>query len=504
NGTVRVKVDGKEGYFGTLDENGQAIIEVPGLVEGPHTIDVVYDGNDYYLNATGSGNVEVQAPITYKVNGTGNDSEVDVKVPGNGTVEIFIDNEPRDVISDENGNAVANLTGLLPGQHNITIKYTDENDVVSYVNSTVVVPRWTSMVEASAATIRQGDSAFIKVKVDSNETGTVYVDIDGTGYYGVLENGTVTINASGIKKGTYTGNVTYLGDEKYDPSNNTFTLVVESEITIDIEGAGNSSQVVVKLPENGTDNVTVTVDGNNYPVTIVNGTAVADLSGLPAGEHNVTVIYTDKDGTQSVASKIVKVYDSINVADEIRRGWNSPFDAEAEFLDSEGHVLQNATVQFTIDGKTYDVVTDEKGIGKLTTSHLPIGTYEATIKNTVTGETLTRKVTIVKRIIENYDLTTDYLEGKYYSVKVIGDGANPVGAGEVVGMTVNGVGYVIKTDKDGVAQLKINLIPKKYTIKAEYAKYQVTNKITVKQTMKLVKKTVTVKKGKKITLKATL
>ncbi|WP_458406159.1 Ig-like domain-containing protein, partial [Methanobrevibacter sp.] len=28
NGTVRVKVDGKEGYFGTLDENGQAIIEV--------------------------------------------------------------------------------------------------------------------------------------------------------------------------------------------------------------------------------------------------------------------------------------------------------------------------------------------------------------------------------------------------------------------------------------------------------------------------------------------
>jgi hypothetical protein len=98
----------------------------------------------------------------------------------------------------------------------------------------------------------------------------------------------------------------------------------------------------------------------------------------------------------------------------------------------------------------------------------------------------------------------DFADGSSYKVKVIGDDGNPVGAGEFVAIKVNGITYAAKTNAKGYASLKLNLNPKSYTITAEYKNTKVSNKVKVKQTLKLVKKTVKVKKGKKIVLKAKL
>jgi hypothetical protein len=133
-----------------------------------------------------------------------------------------------------------------------------------------------------------------------------------------------------------------------------------------------------------------------------------------------------------------------------------------------------------------------------------VGTYTVTVKNPVTGQEVERTVTIVSRIIENKDVSLEFADGTRYVVRAIGDDGKPVGAGEVVGFHVNGVDYNGITDSKGYARLTINLNPKKYTITAQYAKYKVSNKVSVKQTLKLVKKTVKVKKGKKLKLKATL
>ena len=187
------------------------------------------------------------------------------------------------------------------------------------------------------------------------------------------------------------------------------------------------------------------------------------------------------------------------------RGWNSPFDYEAEFLDKDGHVLSNIIVVFKVNGNTYNVKTDDKGIAKLTQSKLAIGKYEIEVINTLTKETVKHNVTIVKRLIENKDITMDFKDGTSYVVRAIGDDGKPVGKGEVVGITVNNRGYVAMTDANGYAKLKINLNPKKYTVVAEYSKYKVTNKLVVKQVLLLVKKTVSVKKtAKKLVIKAKL
>ena len=215
------------------------------------------------------------------------------------------------------------------------------------------------------------------------------------------------------------------------------------------------------------------------------------------------------DATFDVPFKVRNVTEAANIttikADNLTRGYNSQYDFQATFLDSDGAALKNADVEFIIDGKTYKVKTNKDGIAQLTTSHLAVGTYNVTSVNPVTGESTVNKLEIVKRIIKNKDMTIDFLSGKYYVVQVIGDDGKPVGEGEIVDIYANTIHYVAKTDKNGYARLKINLNPKTYYFHAEYKTFKTNkNKIVVKQTLKLVKKTVKVKKGKKIVLKAKL
>jgi hypothetical protein len=505
-GGVVVDVNGTKYYSEVTD--GVVNVTVPGLKAGEYPIVVTYQGNEIYNPSNATLSITVEDPITVEVNGTGNSSQVIIQIPGNGTgsVDVLIDNKPVESTFDENGTVKVNLTGLEPGEHNLTVIYTDANGTQSIVNTKIIVPPWDSSVNASAKTIREGDDAVIIVTVGSSDmTGMVLVDLNGTGYYGDLIDGKAVIVAPGIKEGIHNANVTYLGSEKYLPSNNTFVLVVQAPITIDVDGAGNSTKVIIGLPEDDDgSNVTLLVDGKEVPLTVSNGTAVATLDNITAGEHNVTVIYTDSNGTKSVVNATITVYNSIK-ANDMTRGWNSPFDYEAEFLDKDGHVIANTTMEFKVNGQTYSVITDNKGIAKLNESHLAIGTYEVEITNTLTHEVLKHNVTIVKRLIENKDIEMDFVDGTYYVVRAIGDDGQPVGKGEVVGITVNERGYVAITDANGYARLKIELNPRAYVIVAEYSKYNVTNKLLVKQTFKLVKKTVKVKKtAKKLVLKAKL
>ena len=135
---------------------------------------------------------------------------------------------------------------------------------------------------------------------------------------------------------------------------------------------------------------------------------------------------------------------------------------------------------------------------------MDVGKYNITSINLLTGEKVTNELEIVKRIIENKDLTADFNDGSKFVVKVIGDDGNIAPEGDIVDISVNGVHYVAKVGKNGYASLTVKLIPKKYKITAEYKEFKTTNKLVVKQILKAVKKTTTIKKGKKLVLKAKL
>ena len=69
------------------------------------------------------------------------------------------------------------------------------------------------------------------------------------------------------------------------------------------------------------------------------------------------------------------------------------------------------------------------------------------------------RIYISSPIVENRDLTKYYRNASQYTVKLIGDDGNPVGAGESVTFNINGVFYTRTTDASGIAKLNINLPP---------------------------------------------
>ena len=152
----------------------------------------------------------------------------------------------------------------------------------------------------------------------------------------------------------------------------------------------------------------------------------------------------------------------------------------ATFIDSDGKYLADGSgVQFNINGVLYDrKVSGDKGLAKLNIN-LPQGEYVITAMNLVTGENGANNITVIARIVENNDLTKYYRNGSQYTVKIIGDDGNPVGAGEKVKFNINGVFYTRETNASGIVKLNINLEPKEYIITAEYGECKVSNKIVV-------------------------
>lgn len=104
-----------------------------------------------------------------------------------------------------------------------------------------------------------------------------------------------------------------------------------------------------------------------------------------------------------------------------------------------------------------------------------------------------------KDIISSKNLTGYYKSKTVYKVTV-SDITGKV-AGKYVKFTVNGKTHKVRTDKNGVAVLKINLKPGKYNIVSSYGSVKVKNRITVKNTLITKNVSVKVKKSAKFTVR---
>ncbi|MDO5861177.1 C1 family peptidase, partial [Methanobrevibacter sp.] len=209
---------------------------------------------------------------------------------------------------------------------------------------------------------------------------------------------------------------------------------------------------------------------------------------------------------KTVCLKVYTVSDDSKITENsnisVEYGAQSYFSVKV--VTSDGHAVSGTSVGLSINGKNVNVTTDDEGIAKLEINEAP-GIY--TLTTVYNNQSYENKVT-VKLNSQNFkvvskNIAVDYAGGSYFTVKVVsGDGKVAVG-GESVIFIFNGDAVTVKTDKNGIAKIKITQTPGKYTIKTVFNGKTYTNKVTVKQVLKASK--VTVKKtAKKFTLKTTL
>lgn len=263
-----------------------------------------------------------------------------------------------------------------------------------------------------------------------------------------------------------------------EESSNTSGVVITAPDVVKYYGGSERLSVLVESDGKPVSNqsVGITINGVTYNrVTNENGTASLALN-LIAGDYPVKISYND-----NYADCNVSILATLNGTD-ISKMYKNGTQYYATFRDSEGKYLASGSnVTFNINGVFYTrQVSGDKGLARLNINLIP-GEYVLTAYNTENGERTSNVITVISRIVENSDLVKYYKNSSQYVVRVLGDNAKPVGAGETVKFNINGVYYDRVTNSSGHAKININLAPGAYIITAEHKDSIVSNSIKVNQ-----------------------
>ena len=495
NSNVTVTVNGNKSSLVLI--NGTASMILSKLENMTYVIVVEFEGNDKYNGATANATFNVSKIGEYSISirtneiSEGQNLSVSVALPDDATgdVSIIIDgkNYTEKVI---NGTATFTISNLTVGKYDISAVYDgDDKYLENSAKSSVIVAKVSDYtIDANATTVRQGENTTVTVTVPDDATGKVSVKIINNTYESDIENGQAILNVTDLDEGLYEAEITYYGNGKYIQKSTKLNITVlpPKNVVLTVEDVEKyfkgPERLVVEVKDiygNPLNNVSVsiTINGNTYSRSVENGTASLGLN-LNSGEYIANVVFNGTDNYDAVSTNATVVIKTTINGSNIVKIFRNDTQFYAGFLDNEGNPLKATNVTFNINGVFYNRTTNENGTARLNIN-LNAGEYIITSYNLATGEESSNNITVLPKLVENHDLVKYYKNDSQYTVKVLDNQGNAVGAGVTVTFNINGVFYNRTTNASGIARLNINLEPGKYIITAEYDGFMTSNNIEV-------------------------
>jgi hypothetical protein len=356
------------------------------------------------------------------------------------------------------------ISDLEPGNHTVDATYNGDDKYAPASNSTPInVPK----IHDYPMDIVYDDGKVV-VELPEDATGNVTVSVGGNDYTVPVRDGRAIVDISDLKPGDYAVDATYSGDDKYESGSvhTSISLPKESNYTMDI--ATTDNELVVTVPKDATGNVTVTIDGKDYVVPIVDGQAIMDISTLTTGYHNVSVLYPGDDyyDSKTVEKVINKTHCLLITAPEVVKYYSGPERFVVYLKDNDGKNVDGINVKITINGRTYER-TSSNGQASIALN-LNSGNYSVKVEFEGTSEFKPQKlnsfVNVLATIYAN-DVTKVYGNGtQYYGLFLDGEG-KPLTNTEV-SFNINGVFYKRVTNESGWAKLNLNLVKGTYILTA--------------------------------------
>lgn len=389
-----------------------------------------------------------------------------------------------------NGSAVFSVPEILTaGEYQAIVSYLG-SEKYNLANNSVNFTVAKKEINMNVTIDKDYRDITVNVNLSEKLDGNLTVLVNNTSYTLTYINGTGSLIFKNLTYGNYTVNVTFTKDN-YQSINvsenveiNSIKTVLETENVVMYYKNGTRFVVVLKDIDGNplaNMNVTISINGRDYiKQTDENGTAFMSLN---LDSKNYTVV-TTFNGTSKYfgtsANNTVSILPTI-ISKNIVKYYRNGTQFYVTVLDFNGNPLANTTVRFNIHGVFYNKTTDENGTAKLNIQLRP-GNYIITVFNLVTGEQTGNNVTVLSKIVENYDLVKYYQNASRFSVKILDNQGYPV-EGTIVTFNINGVFYYKETDSKGIASLGINLRPGKYVITTMYGQYEVGNTVTVLPTL---------------------
>ena len=481
-GIVTFFVNGKTYVVDITDS--VATLKIADLTTGDYPVFAYYNGDKYYktsYNSTTFNVAKLASTTTVNVSDikVGEDAVIDISVPEitSGVVSVTVGDAIYNVAVVD-GKGSLTLSGLASGSYDVVAKFNgDDKYLASEDSAKFNVAKLASTIDIAVDNIKVGEDAVIGVALPEDATGEVIISVNGKNYTVMTKYGMASVTISDLANGTYSVDVFYNGDDIYAPIKNstafTVSKVSDYNMTVDIADIikGENATITVSVPEDGTGNVIVTINGTDYKGTVIKGTAKVIIPGLDEGTYKVVTFYT---GDNKYDSMIVNGTITVNkntkttlTMDNLVKYFNGPQKLMAKLVDGFGNPIANATVYFTINGKVYARITDENGTASIAIRLLP-SEYKASALFNGTDDydmAAVNASVLVKNTILGNDTTLYFRNGTQYVAKFL-DGNGKALANTDVKFNINGVFYTRVTDENGIARLNIRLDPASYIITA--------------------------------------
>ena len=442
--------------------------------------DVVNGGIVVKGNSINASNVGILLKKGHAIieNNTINADSYGIQFTSVNSKNIIVDNNV--IISGKDyAVSVAGTNTSITNNYIISKDYYGNNAVTTKINDTII--------ENNTPT---GASIDVDVIANINENATIKINVlpfDAYGNVTIKFNGkseTINFNASQtivhdlgvLGAGDYNVTVIYNGNAKYNSTNitKTFSIGKISDYNITLNNteiiAGENSTLVIILPEDATGVVNVTIGKDSYKVNVTGGVATVKINSLIAGDYKVNVTYSG-DKTYEVSNNVFNLTVTpmkvdLNISD-ILMIYHDGTKMVAVLTDIKGNPIANATVYFTINGKTYAKSTDANGTASMGLN-LVSGVYGTTVSynGSEVYNNVSKNITVtINPTIVADDLVKMYQNDTRFHAKFT-DSTGKALANTEIKFNINGVFYTKKTDKDGMADLGIMLRPGSYILTA--------------------------------------
>lgn len=490
NKTINFKINDVI-YNATTDGMGIASVNLD-LSIGKYNVDVYFEGDESYGNCSMSTMISIKSPIKanditkyYKASTpfSAQFFNSDGSALVGRSVSITVNGKPYSRTTDKRGIATLSVN-LKPGSYKIV----STDPITGYrITTTFTI---LSTITSSKLKNVEGQKFRVKfLKSNGKALAKTYVKVKFKGKTYKLKTdskGIASLSLKNVKKGTY--NVVC---HNKDGLSKTFKIkVYKRKASTKLSAKsytflpGDNRIIKVKLStaladsSNSGNAIKIKINGKTYSrKTDSNGIASLDLSSFKKGIYNVQYSYGgNKFFKASKSTGKVIIYDTAKTRVTVKGTTHFGYGAGTSlklFYSAGGVPLIKKTVRFTINGKTYTKITDNKGIVS-TPIKLNIGNYAVDYKTDnvsgFIGTSGSYAIDVFKRSPSKiiWKCGSSYKDSSQTFKVLITNMKGKHTSGGYIELTIDGETYTSTVGSNGYAKFKTEVAIGNYKVKVNY------------------------------------